>query len=271
MLGVHESTLKREVLCILWGAFGACALSAVFEIFLIQSVRISFQTVINYWAPVIEELLKAVYLIVLLNKIRYRSITTGIIYGSLIGIGFAYIENIIFLFAGAALQYRLLTGLLHIIEAGIVGGMFAYGKIYQPLKSRNWSALGIVTPVILHISVNATAYPILHFKMFALNIILQVIGYITLLTMLQIKERQLLASNLKKECEKNVISEKDYLTFLPQINKFPYFRYYNQIFICGARLAIMAHYQKINNRSFYSREVLVKRINLFRMLQRGSR
>ncbi len=271
MIGFHESTLKKEVLCVLWGAVVACALSAIIEVFLIQITHISFQIVINYWAPVVEEILKALFVIILLSKIRYRSITTGIVYGSLIGIGFAYVENIVFLFAGTALQYRLLTGLLHIIETGLFGGMLAYGLLFQPTKSKYWAILGIIIAIILHMSVNATAYPIIRLRLFITDILWQSSGYVGIMTILVLKEQQILRTNLKQEFEKNVISRKEYLTFLGQINKFPYFRYYNQIFLCGARLAIMAHYQKIHKRSFYSREVLVKRIHLFRMLHQGSR
>jgi RsiW-degrading membrane proteinase PrsW (M82 family) len=271
MLRYHESTVKREILCVLWGALGACTLSAIAEVMLISFVHINFYTVIKYWAPVIEEIFKAVYIVLLLKNIRYRSITAGIVYGGLIGIGFAYIENIIFILAGTALEYRLLTGMTHIICTGLFGGIFAYVLIYQPTKIRRWSFLGISASIVLHMSINTAGYPTVRYRLYTADILLQMLGFIGLIAVLHSKEQQILESNLKKELEKNIISQKEYRTFLLQINKFPYFRYYNQIFLCGARLSIMAHYQKINNRSFYGREVLVKRINLYRKLYGVSR
>lgn len=270
-LRFHESTVKSMVLCVLWGAIGACILSAIGEVILLKIVHISFRIVIKYWAPVIEEILKGIFVVILLKKIRYRSISNGILYGGLIGIGFAYIENTIFILAGTALEYRLLTGMLHIIGTGLFGAILAYGLIYQPSKSAIWALFGISGAIILHMSVNATAYPIPTFRLFTAIILLQMLSFIGLVAALQSKEQRILESNLENEFKKNIISQKEYHTFLLQLTKFPYFRYHNQIFLCSARLAIMAHYQKINNRSFYGREVLVKRINLYRKLNGVSR
>lgn len=227
-------------------------------------VRMNFHIVIMFIGPFIEELLKGIFLVVLLSRLRYRSISMGIVYGSLIGLGFAYIENIVFILSGAALEIRLLSGMLHIVETGFAGGLLAYGLIYKPGKIGRFVLFAVIICSLLHISVNATSYSNSFNPLFAANILLQLMSFVSVVTIVLSAENRIIEQELKMELKGNIIPEKEYQTFLHKINKFPYFRNNNQIILCATRLAMMSHYQKNSSLDFYEREKLINRINLYR-------
>lgn len=84
------------VICVIWGL-----LSAIIAYFInttiLNSDLIEFESYSKYIAPVVEEILKFLLIIVLIRINKIGFMIDGAIYGFAIGAGFAFIENIFYL------------------------------------------------------------------------------------------------------------------------------------------------------------------------------
>ncbi len=112
-------------------------------------------------APLTEELVKAfgVFLIFLLFRREIDSVLDGLIYGSMVGFGFAAVENV-FYFAGqpdaASLLFlfflrAFLFGMLHALFTGLTGVGLALGRFSSsPLMKLVWPILGLAAAMATH-------------------------------------------------------------------------------------------------------------------------
>ena len=97
-------------LVFLWGAVPAIIISLVFEMI----VGMPLPYLLDAWtadvfmssivAPIVEESAKAIALLLVFFALRHHfdDILDGIIYGALVGVGFAWIEDIFYLFGAAS-------------------------------------------------------------------------------------------------------------------------------------------------------------------------
>lgn len=122
-------------------------------------------------APVLEELCKAVFLLVVLvvRRESERPMLDCIVYGALVGLGFAVMENINY-FTLAAVQggtiglarsvylRALLGGLNHAIFSGLVGaGIGGLLQSHGRARGLVWLAVGFGGAIVQHIVWNAWA------------------------------------------------------------------------------------------------------------------
>jgi RsiW-degrading membrane proteinase PrsW (M82 family) len=77
--------------------FVAAILSYVINDFLLANLSVEVATYARYIAPVIEEILKASFIIYTIRKKKIGFMVDAAIYGFAIGAGFAFIENIYYL------------------------------------------------------------------------------------------------------------------------------------------------------------------------------
>jgi RsiW-degrading membrane proteinase PrsW (M82 family) len=106
---------------LLWGgvSFG---LAFMVQNFLVDSKLLNLTSIHLLIAPVLEELLKALPLLVLVSRIRH-----GVVYGFAIGLGFALIESAVYISAnpdyalGAALARVISIHLIHGFTTALVG------------------------------------------------------------------------------------------------------------------------------------------------------
>ena len=106
----------------LWGAVGAVAVAILFEVILQIPIRSVFlEYAVN--APVIEESAKGIALLAILVFYRHEldNVLDGVVYGALIGLGFAMTENILYLGSTYAESGGLALTQLFIARA-ILGG-----------------------------------------------------------------------------------------------------------------------------------------------------
>lgn len=75
----------------------AAAIAMIFNQWLMETATIDPRAFIRYLAPVIEEILKAVYLIYLIRGRKVGFMVDAAIFGFAIGAGFAFFENIYYL------------------------------------------------------------------------------------------------------------------------------------------------------------------------------
>jgi RsiW-degrading membrane proteinase PrsW (M82 family) len=163
----------------LWGAIPAAVLAVLFEIiFDLPLAALGEESLAanlisaSISAPVIEESVKGVALIglVLLFRREFDDVLDGIVYGAMIGFGFAFTEDVIAYFVPILGQQGLGAGLVniflrtivfganHAFWTGVVGAAVSYARL-----SRDWGrrlfvpVAGWALAVVLHGIHNAGA------------------------------------------------------------------------------------------------------------------
>src|SRR5690349_12783989 len=98
------------VVAFVWGAVPAIIIAIVLELVvgfpveqLISSDTGRELTSASVVAPVVEELVKAIILVVLFLAFRreFDNVLDGIVYGAMVGLGFAMVENVLYLTSAA--------------------------------------------------------------------------------------------------------------------------------------------------------------------------
>ena len=86
-----------NVILLIFMGFVAAILSYVINDFLLANLSVEVTTYARYVAPVIEEILKASFIIYTIRKKKIGFMVDAAIYGFAIGAGFAFMENIYYL------------------------------------------------------------------------------------------------------------------------------------------------------------------------------
>jgi protease PrsW len=98
------------VVAFMWGAMPAVILALILEIavgFPLESILVTDQarevTTASLVAPIVEECVKAVILVVLFLAYRreFDNVLDGVVYGAMVGLGFACVENVLYLVSTA--------------------------------------------------------------------------------------------------------------------------------------------------------------------------
>lgn len=172
----HEPLSGLAAMC-LWGAVGATALSAIFN----QVVRdalpddVDAALGVGIGAPIVEELAKSAIVLIAIGMALWASKqygfakivgpTDGLVYGAAAGLGFAFTEDIHYLFsdvetAGIAtavadfVSRRDFFGysmLHHAIYTGIVGAALGLATLSRRWVTKiAWSLGGLLLAMVLH-------------------------------------------------------------------------------------------------------------------------
>ena len=95
---------------------------------------LEWKQVVRYVAPVVEEILKAIILIYLVNRADFNYIVDGALYGFGAGIGFAIIETVEYVQGNLesamviALARVFSTNLMHATSSGLIGTALAFHR-----------------------------------------------------------------------------------------------------------------------------------------------
>ncbi|KUI17359.1 hypothetical protein AU192_01185 [Mycobacterium lehmannii] len=151
----------------LWGASVAVVLSVILGLYLESLIvrgdaeGVSAVSVVVI-APVIEEAAKGAFLLVMMTGRRRRelnSLTDCLVYAGLVGAGFAWLEDILYIASGESLGDSLLTAALRLVMAPFAHSLFTtfFGiGVYFALHRRDASAkagavlLGYLAAVFTH-------------------------------------------------------------------------------------------------------------------------
>jgi CRP-like cAMP-binding protein/RsiW-degrading membrane proteinase PrsW (M82 family) len=151
------------LLCMAWGAIGAFLLAWMINNWILDQ-GLGYETLTRIAAPIIEEILKALVLVYLVQQPRFRYIVDGAVYGIAVGIGFGLSENMFIYLPGSgsavlgtAISRTLSTALMHAAASGIVG--ISLGRLRRTTTSaRNVLPLmGIAFAIALHVVYNNIA------------------------------------------------------------------------------------------------------------------
>jgi RsiW-degrading membrane proteinase PrsW (M82 family) len=113
------------VLCFLWG--GLAFLGAyLINPLVVDTGLLSWDAMVRFSAPIVEEILKALILIYLVRRTNFTYFVDGAIYGFSVGIGFAIFENYQYLLGSStalnlAISRVISTNLMHASASAMVG------------------------------------------------------------------------------------------------------------------------------------------------------
>lgn len=153
------------VLAFIWGASLAVVLalifSAVIESVYVEASESSFVSTAVV-APFVEEAAKGLFLLLMMTGRRrneLNSLTDCLVYAGLVGAGFAWLEDILYIAGGASVGESLATAAIRLIMAPFAHSLFTtmFGiGVYFALQQRNPLAkvgailLGYLGAVLLH-------------------------------------------------------------------------------------------------------------------------
>ena len=112
-------------------------------------------------APILEEILKAAILFVFIWNPRFRYVVDGAIYGFAVGIGFASMENLSYVYydisdgaISLAISRVLSTALMHATASGVVGLSLGSLRRVHSQWRRALNIAGIFVAMFIHMSFN---------------------------------------------------------------------------------------------------------------------
>jgi RsiW-degrading membrane proteinase PrsW (M82 family) len=235
----EKEPLSLLAVAFAWGALPAAALSIVTEVVLDVPLRllpvpaaqlISSSAV----APAAEEVFKALILviIVLTRYVQFDDVLDGIIYGALIGFGFAMTENVLYFFSawheggpsqwGAVVFLRVvLFGLNHAFFTSITGAGLGYARLSRSIW-RRWLVplLALAVAIGFHATHNLLITVARdQLATFVVSTISDWGGVLVILMVIRMtwhEERKWLLRELADEVVSGVISATDYDTLVSQ-------------------------------------------------------
>jgi RsiW-degrading membrane proteinase PrsW (M82 family) len=119
-------------------------------------------------APLIEETIKFLPILLIRNHNDFNNPTDGIVYGSAVGFGFAMTENLFYFLDSfytwgpfnwlwTMIIRTVFTGMLHAFSTGFAGYMLGRAK-YHHARHRTSMAAGLAVAILFHMSWNSTMF-----------------------------------------------------------------------------------------------------------------
>ena len=122
----------------------------------VLSLGIEDQVLRRYLAPIIEEILKALYLVFLIKRKKIGFMVDAAIYGFAVGAGFAFIENIYYLTAASEVSLTIWiirgfgTAVMHGGTTAIVGILAKNSSDYRGTDSVRIFGKGLLMAIVIH-------------------------------------------------------------------------------------------------------------------------
>ncbi|MBI3159136.1 MAG: PrsW family intramembrane metalloprotease [Chloroflexi bacterium] len=142
-----------------WGA-AVFAMVSLLNRTLLRLELVETLLLVQFIAPVTEEILKGLLFVYLFRKINFTYFVDGAIYGFAIGIGFAVFENYEYLlgYQEAALSIAIgrviSTNLIHASGTALVGIAFGLARFHKGLRRWAYILGGWLVAMILHVTFN---------------------------------------------------------------------------------------------------------------------
>jgi len=145
------------MICLVWGILSA-VLSFYANTFLIREYHINFELFSGYIAPVVEEILKMLLILVLIRTSKIGFMIDGAIYGFSVGAAFSLAENIFYLINYASGEPNIMVWITRGFGTAVMHGgttaIFAI-LVISSLNRRAFFGLAVLTGAITAISIHA--------------------------------------------------------------------------------------------------------------------
>lgn len=162
---------RTVLLCFGWGIV-AYFLAAQINPFVYYRGWVSLENLPRYFAPVAEEILKALVLVYLVRRPKFTYFVDGAIYGFAAGMGFAIFENYEYILVntgwglGTALARVISVNLIHASASAVVGAALGLARFRRNLGHVAFLLSGLALAMLLHGAFNnlvtrLTAGPVL--------------------------------------------------------------------------------------------------------------
>ena len=204
-----------------WGAFGAILLTLIFGSLvhlLISSFEIQ-RTTVDFFgsvisAPVIEEITKGFFLLIMIKNRNFDNITDGVVYGGAIGLGFGMTENLMYFIANSSsagtwlfivMVRTLFSAVMHCVATGTLGVFLAYAKYKKMNQKIIFGLLGLIIAMLIHaawntfVSLESTAWIGVVFMISAIFV------FILVFILSVISEKKIIYSELLEETQNGLI------------------------------------------------------------------
>ncbi|MBL8102363.1 MAG: PrsW family intramembrane metalloprotease [Anaerolineales bacterium] len=138
----------------------AYALAAQINPAMVNVGWVTWDQVIRLTAPIVEEILKSIILIYLIQRADFNYVVDGALYGFGAGIGFAIIENVEYVTGNpeialmVALARVFSTNLMHATGSGLIGTALAYRRGDSSWRAVVVIAFGYIFSIGLHMLFN---------------------------------------------------------------------------------------------------------------------
>jgi RsiW-degrading membrane proteinase PrsW (M82 family) len=148
-------TFRSVILCFVWGGI-AFALARFINRGVYFTHLVSSPNIPRYFAPVAEEILKAIILIYLVRRLDFTYFVDGAIYGFAVGIGFAIFENYEYILAspgtglGVAIARVLSVNLIHASATALVGVTLGLARFKHTVVRLVLLLSGLTAAILLH-------------------------------------------------------------------------------------------------------------------------
>lgn len=207
-----------------WGSVGAIVLafigSLIFSSFL--SFFVSDKTKLEYLgtvitAPVVEESVKGLFLLLLVKNRKFDNMTDGIVYGGAIGLGFGMTENFLYFVSyGSSLSNwiaivivrSLFSAVMHCVSTATFGAFLGYAKFKGTSYKLTLPLTGLILAILIHFvwnfSVSFQQTALLGFLFMLVTIVI----FITVFTASITAERKIIFKELSTEADTGLIPEK---------------------------------------------------------------
>ena len=207
-----------------WGSVGAIILafigSLIFSSFL--SFFVSDKAELEYLgtvmtAPVVEETVKGLFLLLLVKNRKFDNMTDGIVYGGAIGLGFGMTENFLYFVSyGSSLSNwiaivivrSLFSAVMHCVSTATFGAFLGYAKFKGTSYKLTLPLTGLILAILIHFvwnfSVSFQQTALLGFLFMLVTIVI----FITVFTASITAERKIIFKELSTEADTGLIPEK---------------------------------------------------------------
>jgi RsiW-degrading membrane proteinase PrsW (M82 family) len=146
------------VFCFIWGGLSFGGANFINPA-LADAGVVTWENMVRFAAPIVEEILKAIILIYLVRKTDFTYFVDGAIYGFSVGIGFAVVENYQYLIGSSAaldlaISRVISTNLMHATASALVGIALGLSR-FQRFSGRALLLLvGWLSAMSVHVAFN---------------------------------------------------------------------------------------------------------------------
>lgn len=156
----QTGSIKFILISGVWGVI-AYLLAARINPALIANGFASRDTVLRFIAPMIEEILKGLILVILVRRTEFKYFLDGAIYGFAVGIGFAIFENFEYILGSSSVAIELAisrvlsTNLIHATGSALIGIALGLARFDRSRLSRALYLIGgLVFAITIHSGFN---------------------------------------------------------------------------------------------------------------------